>query len=164
MMMGPDNEVRQLFQQALQKDSDQLRGLDEKLRAAQKELLGTVLATNYDEKAAHVKAEAVSKIQTELTLLRAKALASVVPNLNPEQRQQLAESPFASMMLNGGGPGMMGGRGFPGGHGPGGMGFPGGGPGGPGFGGGGFPGGGAPGDRGPGGPGGPEDKPVSRDR
>jgi Spy/CpxP family protein refolding chaperone len=129
-MMALDDSQRQLFQEALQKERDTLRALDEKLRAAQKELLTSILAANYDETAVRAKADAVGKIQVEITLLRAKALATVVPSLKAEQKQQILESPMAAMLLNsgpGGGP-----RGFSGG--------------GPGFG----PGGGA--GMGPGGP------------
>jgi Spy/CpxP family protein refolding chaperone len=131
-MMALNDEQRQLFQDALQKENDNLRGLDEKLRAAQKELVEATLASTYDESAVRTKAEAVAKIQTDITVVRAKALAAVAPSLKPEQKQQMTESPFGAMMLGGGG---FGGRGFGGPGGPGGGGFrgrAGGGPGGPG--------------------------------
>jgi Spy/CpxP family protein refolding chaperone len=157
-MMGLDDQQRQLFQEALQKDSDKLRELQQKLQVAQKELVEAVLATNYVETTVRGKAEAVAKIQVEMTMLRAAALATVTPTLKPEQRQQMVDGPIGTMMLTTGGggpvfrggPGMgMGQGGGPGGFqgGPGGgqggfPGGPGGGPGGAGGGPGGFPGGG----------------------
>ena len=117
-MMGLDESQRETYQAAMQKTSDQQRQLGEKLRAAQKELMQTVLAEKYDEKAVHEKAEAVSKIQTEMTLLRAKALSSIAPTLKPEQRDNL-ENRGAMMLMSpmGGGFGGQGGPGGPGGPG-----------------------------------------------
>ncbi len=130
-MAGLDEQQRQVYQQALQKDSAKLRSLNEKLRLAQKDLLGAVLGTNYDEKVVQGKAEAVSKIQVELTMVRAEALAVVAPTMKPDQKQQVIDSPMGIALLNAGGMGgPMGGG--PRGGGPGGAaGFgPGGGPGG----------------------------------
>lgn len=130
-MMGLDETQRQAFQDALQKDIDKLRDLNEKLRAAQKELMQAVLAETYDDKVVRTKAEAVAAIQVDITLLRGKALATVAPSLKAEQKQQLIDSPIGTMLLNsGGGGGRPGFQGMgPGG--PGGGGFQGGGPGGP---------------------------------
>ena len=121
---GLDEKQRELWREASQKDGEELRRLEEKLRVTQKELLHTVLAEKYDEKAAREKADAMSKLQTEITLLRAKALATVAPTLKPEQREQLESSPLGTAMLSaggfgfrGGGPGGQGGFGGPGGQG-----------------------------------------------
>lgn len=102
MGMALDEQQRQQFQEALQKQGDKLRELETKLRAAQKDLLEATLASNYDEKAVRGKVEALSAIQTEITLIRAQALSSVAPDLKPEQKQQMIESPFGAMLLNGG--------------------------------------------------------------
>lgn len=122
--MPLDDQQRQLYQEAVQKDTDKLRALDEKLRVAQKELVEAVLSSSYDEKVVQTKAEAVAKIQVEITMLRAAALATVAPTLKPEQKQQLVESRFAIMMLSAGGTGGFGGG--PGGFGGGTTGFGGG--------------------------------------
>jgi len=111
-----NQEQRQAFQDALQKDNDKLRGLEEKLRSANKELVDAALASTYDEKTVRAKAEAAAKIQTDITAIRAKALSSVASTLESDQKKQMAESPMGVMLLNGGG---FGGRG-PGGRGPGG--------------------------------------------
>ena len=148
-MMVLDEQQRQLYQQALQKESTKLRGLSDKLRLAQKDLMAAVLSTNYSETVVQEKAEAMSKIQVEITLVRAGALAAVAPSMKPEQRQQLIDSPSGMALLGAGGAGGPGGGG-PRGGGPGG---------GPGFG----PGGGGPGGDpghapGPGFPGGGRDQ------
>jgi Arc/MetJ-type ribon-helix-helix transcriptional regulator len=148
--LGLDDKQMELYREASEVNRDALTKLDEKLRAAQKELLQAVIAEKYDEKVISEKAEAVARIQTEMTMLRAKAFSSVAPTLKPEQHDQLESSRMAASMLTGGG---FGGGGFGGGNFGGGMGGPGGpgGQGGPGgFGG---PNGGA-GSGGPGGPGG----------
>ena len=90
----------------------------------------------YDEKTVREKAEAVSKVQTEMTMLRVKGFSSVAPTLKPEQREQLENSQMGTMMVLGGGfgggamgmggPGGAGGQGGPR-RGPGGPGGPGGG-------------------------------------
>ena len=124
-MMGLDDQQRQAFQEALQKNNEKLRSLETKLRTAQKEVLTATLAEKYDEKTVRDKVEAAAKIQSEITLLRAAALATVAPTLKPDQKQQILESPGGALLLNAGFPGGPGG---PRGGGPGG--FPGGGRGG----------------------------------
>ena len=121
--LGFDEKQRELLREASQKDGEELRKLEEKLRTAQKDLLHTVLAEKYDEGTVRVKADAVSKLQIEITMLRAKALATVAPTLKPEQREQLESSPLGTSLLSaggfggfrGGGPGGFGGPGGPGG-------------------------------------------------
>lgn len=98
-----DDKQRELFRDALQKDGEGLRQLDEKLRAAQKELMQAVIAEKSEEKVIREKAEAVAKIEVEMTLLRAKAFATVAPTLKPEQREQLENSRFGAAILTGGG-------------------------------------------------------------
>ena len=111
-----DDKQRELFKDALQKESDELRQLDEKLRAAQKELIQAVIAEKADEITIREKAEAVAKIEVEMTLLRAKAFATVAHTLKPEQREQFENSRFGAAILTGGGqfnrdPQAAGGRG-----------------------------------------------------
>lgn len=131
---GLDEKQTELLREAMQADSDEIRKLDEKLRAAQKELVQAVVAEKYDEKVVREKAEVVAKIQTEITMLRAKQIATVAPTLKPEQREQWENSQIAIglLMRGGGGPGNVGfanagnnrfGGGGPGGGGPGNAGF-----------------------------------------
>jgi len=132
-----DSEQFRLFRESLQKDGDKFRALDEKLRAAQRELLQACVAATYDEKVVREKAEAVAKIQVEITVLRAQSVAVVQPTLTKDQKDQFVDSRFGIMILTSGG--LMGfdptagggfGRGGFGGGGPGGGGQGGFGPGG----------------------------------
>jgi len=97
-----DEQQRTLLREALQKEQDALRALEEKLRAAQKELMQAVLAEKYDEAVVRQKAEAAARIEVEMTLLRARALATVAPTLKTEQKETLINSPFGATMLRGG--------------------------------------------------------------
>lgn len=106
-----DEKQRELLREASTKNTDELKKLQDKLTAAQKELMQAVLAEKYDEKVVQEKADAVSKIQTEMLMLRAKALSTLAPTLKPEQRESLLTSRMGTMMLLGG----FGGGGFGGG-------------------------------------------------
>lgn len=110
---GLDEKQMELLREATQADSEEMRKLDEKLRASQRELVQAVVAEKYDEKVVREKADAVAKIQTEITMLRAKQVATVVPTLKPEQREQWENSPIALGLLMRGG-GFGGGPGNPG--------------------------------------------------
>jgi Spy/CpxP family protein refolding chaperone len=125
-----DEKQRELFREAMQNESEELRKLNDKLQTAQKELVQAVVAEKYDEPVVRQKAEAVSKIQTDITMLRAKAFSPISPTLKPEQREQLDQNwRFGLGYVMGGGfggggnfqvgnvPG--GARGFGGGGGPG---------------------------------------------
>ncbi len=146
-MLSLDDQQRQVFRDALMKSRDDMARLEEQLRVAQKELVKATTGENYDEKVVREKAEAVARIQTEMTLLRCKALAVIAPTLKPEQREEMLNGRMGMFMLTsgfmmdfGGG---RGGGGMGGGFGGGGAGFGGGGFGGGGQGGAGFgPGGG----------------------
>jgi Spy/CpxP family protein refolding chaperone len=96
-----DEKQNELLREAMQADSDELRKLYEKLQAAQKELVKAVVAEKYDDKGVREKADAVSKIQTEITVLRAKAFASVSPTLKPEQREQIENNRGTSSFITG---------------------------------------------------------------
>jgi Spy/CpxP family protein refolding chaperone len=109
-MVGLDDQQSQLFRDAMQKNREEINRLDEKLRAAQKELMQVVLAENYDEKVVREKADAVSKIQTDLLMLRCQALSVVAPTLKSDQRDELVNGRTGSMLLNSGVMGFGGGR------------------------------------------------------
>jgi len=119
--LGLDEKQTELYREASEVNRDALTKLDEKLRAAQKELLQAVISEKYEEKVVSDKAQAVAAIQTEMTMLRAKAFSTVAPTLKPEQHEQLESSRMAASMLTGGGMGGLGGGAFGGGGGPGGF-------------------------------------------
>ena len=154
-----DDQQRQLFREAMDKDREAMAKLNDKLQVAQKELMQATLAEKFDDKVVAQKADAVSKIQSELMVIRARAFSAVAPTLKPDQRQELENSRMGAMLL--GGDMMM----FGGGQRGGGMGGPGGGMGGAGFGGGGGRGqrgGGGGGGGAPAAPAGPVSQPPAR--
>lgn len=108
-----DDKQRELLREAMQQDNEEIRKLSEKLRMAQKELMQAILAEKYDEKIVREKAEAVARIQTDMTLLRAKSVATLAPTLKPEQREQLENSPLGVAMITGAGMGFGAGGGGP---------------------------------------------------
>lgn len=122
-----DDQQRQVFREALQRDNAKLQSLDQKLQAAQRALMEAVLAETYDEAAVQEKAETLARLQAQMMIVRGKALNSVAPTLTPEQKQQLLSSRFGASMLSGGlgvmeagvaaGMGPGGGRGGQGGRG-----------------------------------------------
>lgn len=104
-----NDEQRNTLRSAMEKQQDQFNQLNEKLQAAQKEFMQAVLAAKQDEKVIKEKADAVAKIQSEILVLRAKAFGEVAPSLSQEQKDQLINSRFGIMMMQG--PGFMRGPG-----------------------------------------------------
>ena len=110
-------EQREKMRESMQSSQTQMTQLNEKLAAAQKEALTAMLAKDATEKTVQPKIEAVTKIQTEIALLRFKALKEVIPTLTEEQKTQMQERPgMGYNMLVGGFGGMMGGGGAGGGR------------------------------------------------
>lgn len=107
-----NDDQRQALRNAMDKQQDQFNQLNEKLQAAQKEFMQAVLAAKQDEKVIKEKADAVAKIQSEILVLRAKAFGEIAPTLSQEQKDQLINSRFGIMMMQG--PGFMRGPGAPG--------------------------------------------------
>ncbi len=101
--------------------SAELTQLNEKLAAAQKEAVNAALAKDASEKTVRAKIEAVTKIQTEIAVLRFKAVKEISSTITDEQKTQMESRPgMAYQMLLGGFGGMMGGGGRRGGGGGGG--------------------------------------------
>lgn len=72
---------------------EEQRGLQEKMRAARKELLQASLADKFDEDLVRTKALAVAKLEAELTVLLAKAMSQVQPPLSDEQIEKILNPP-----------------------------------------------------------------------
>lgn len=105
-------EQRTQLRESMQSSQDALAPLNEKLAAAQKEVLKAALAKTPDEKVIREKVEAVGKIQTEIAMLRFKSVKGVVSTITDEQKTQIQERPgMTYMMLFGGGFSGMGGPG-----------------------------------------------------
>ena len=85
--------------------------LSTKLAAAQKEAVQAATAKTPDEKTVRAKVEAVTKIQTDIAMLRFKAFKEIASTLTDEQKTQMESRPgMAYMMVLGGGFGGGGGR------------------------------------------------------
>jgi Spy/CpxP family protein refolding chaperone len=86
-------EQRESLRAAMESQRDQLRGLQEKLRAARQALLRASLAEKFDEDAVRAKAMDVGRLDAELTVLRAKAMSEVQPPLSEEQAERIFNPP-----------------------------------------------------------------------
>ncbi|HMJ89000.1 MAG TPA: periplasmic heavy metal sensor [Candidatus Acidoferrum sp.] len=106
-----DDKQRELIREARVKTTEEQRGFEEKLRIAQRDFVRATLAEKYDEKAVREKADAVAKIQADISVLNAKAFSSIAPTLKPEQRESFETSAFGYMAITGGGGRGMGGAG-----------------------------------------------------
>jgi hypothetical protein len=105
-------EQRTQLRESMQSSQDAMAPLNEKLAAAQKEVLKAAMAKTPDEKVIREKVEAVGKIQTEIAMLRFKSVKGVLSTITDEQKTQIEERPgMTYMMLFGGGFGGMGGPG-----------------------------------------------------
>jgi Spy/CpxP family protein refolding chaperone len=106
-VLTPDQMTK--LREGMQASQEKLAPLNEKLAAAQKEALNAALAKDASENTVRPKVEAVAKIQTDIAMLRLKAVKEVAGTLTDEQKTQIQERPGGTyMMLLGGG--MGGGR------------------------------------------------------
>jgi Spy/CpxP family protein refolding chaperone len=104
-------DQRTKLREAMQGSQTEMTQLNEKLAAAQKEALKAALAKDADEKTVRAKVEAVGKIQTDIAILRLKAVKEIAPTLTDEQKTQMETRPgMGYNMLLGSFGGMMGGR------------------------------------------------------
>jgi Spy/CpxP family protein refolding chaperone len=92
--------------QALQAD---LSPLTNKLAVAQKDAVKAALAKDADAQAVRAKIEAVAKIQTDIAVLRFKAVKEIASTLTDEQKTQMDERPGMAYNSLFGGVGFMGG-------------------------------------------------------
>jgi len=92
--------------QALQAD---LSPLTNKLAVAQKDAIKAALAKDADAQAVRAKIEAVAKIQTDIAVLRLKAVKEIASTLTDEQKTQMDERPGMAYNSLFGGMGFMGG-------------------------------------------------------
>jgi len=104
-------EQRTKIRESLQSSQSDVTELTTKLAAAQKEAVKAALAKDADEKSVRPKIEAVTKIQTEIALLRLKAVKDVAPTLTDEQKTQIENRPGVAYNALLGGFGAVGGGG-----------------------------------------------------
>ncbi len=110
-------DQRAKMREVMQGSQTELTQLNEKLATAQKEAIKAAIAPGADEKTVRAKVEAVAKIQTDISVLRLKAVKGIASTLTDEQKTQMDNRPAqAYNMLLGSYGGMGGGgRGGPGG-------------------------------------------------
>ena len=100
--------------QALQAD---LSPLTNKLAVAQKDAVKAALAKDADAQSVRAKIEVVAKIQTDIAMLRLKAVKEIASTLTDEQKARMNERPGMAYNSLFGGMGFMGGGGRRGGGG-----------------------------------------------
>jgi Spy/CpxP family protein refolding chaperone len=91
------DEQRASLRDAFGSQREKMRDLEEQMRAARRELLEASLAEKPDEKRIRKRAMAVGRIEADIAVLRAKALAGIQPPLSSEQREKIksASTEFA---------------------------------------------------------------------
>jgi len=117
-------EQSQQMRDALPQDSAEMTALTTKLAAAQKEAIDAALAKDATDATVRAKVEAVSKIQTEIAMLRySKAVKPIAASVTDDQKTQIAAAPgmtYNQLFIGFGGFGGGGRRGGGGGGGGGG--------------------------------------------
>ena len=87
------DEQRASFREAMEAQAEKLGDLEQKAREARRDLFETALTDKFEESAFREKALAAAKLEAELTVIRAKALAKMKPPLSAEQIQNLRRPP-----------------------------------------------------------------------
>ena len=86
-------DQRTKMRESMQASQSELTQLNEKLAAAQKEAVKAALAKDASEKTVRAKVEAVAKIQTDIAVLRFKAVKEIASTLTDEQKNQMEARP-----------------------------------------------------------------------
>lgn len=85
-------EQRASMREAMGADREKIRELEQKIRESRKELFELGLREKFDEAAVREKANAVAKLDTEMTVLRVKAISRIRPPLTAEQIEKIKSS------------------------------------------------------------------------
>ncbi|HOW66718.1 MAG TPA: Spy/CpxP family protein refolding chaperone [Candidatus Paceibacterota bacterium] len=86
-------EQRTKMRETMQASQTDLAPLTSKLAEAQKDAIKAALVKDADPKVVRAKLEAVAKIQTDIAMLRFKAVKELAPTLTDEQKTQMDERP-----------------------------------------------------------------------
>jgi len=92
-MMVLNPEQRESLRGAMQADREKIRELEQQLREARKAAADAGIGNDFQEEELRAKLEAAAKLDMEITVLRAKALAQVQPPLTDDQIQKLKNPP-----------------------------------------------------------------------
>lgn len=93
MVLTP--EQRESMRVAAEADREKTRDLEEKIREARKSALDATVESKFDENNLRKKLDAAAKLETDLTILRARALSKIEPPLSEEQIEQIKNAPVA---------------------------------------------------------------------
>jgi len=83
------DDQRQSLRQIVQAQRDQMRPLEQQLRAARQNMLSQITGGQFDEKLVRQYAEQSAKAEAELTVMFAKDLSQMQPPLSAAQVKQL---------------------------------------------------------------------------
>lgn len=97
MVLTP--EQRDSMRQYSMNSQKEAAGLEEKIQEARKAALNAALEETINTDDLRLKLEAVSKLETEITILRVKAFAKMEPPLSAEQKEQIKNPPPMSEAL-----------------------------------------------------------------
>jgi Spy/CpxP family protein refolding chaperone len=97
-------EQREDMRSIMMAQREAMRETNEKIRVARQDLLKAVLADSFNEDTVRAKAMAVAKLEAELTVMRAKALAQMQPPLSDEQMERIKNAPQERMQPGAGDP------------------------------------------------------------
>lgn len=86
---GLEPEQRRALREAMQQVREKSRNLAEKLRASRAKLQDAIWSQNLRENVIREHMREVTKLETELALIRARALASIRPKLTQDQFERL---------------------------------------------------------------------------
>ncbi|MFN3409371.1 MAG: periplasmic heavy metal sensor [Limisphaerales bacterium] len=92
-MMVLTPEQRESLRTKGAEQRERVQALEARLANARKDALAVSLDRNFQEPALREKLEAVSKLEVELAVLRARTLAQVEPPLSPEQIERIMNPP-----------------------------------------------------------------------
>jgi len=89
------DDQRGSFREAMESQRDQMRELEEKLRATRREALQASVARDFNEEVVREKAMATARLEAEMAVVRARALSRVRPSLSADQIEKLRNAmPF----------------------------------------------------------------------
>lgn len=86
-------DQRESMRSIMASQRETMRELQEKIRTARQELMKASFAEHFNEDLVRNKAMAVARLETDMTVLRAKAMSQVQPPLSDEQIEQIMNPP-----------------------------------------------------------------------
>ena len=88
------DEQRASMEQLLQGQREKMREMEMKTREARQQLFEAALSGKFDEETVRKQASVLAGLETEMTVVRAKALSQLQPPLSPEQIERIKNAPM----------------------------------------------------------------------